>query len=164
MTNEMEKTPIRLERETYRRVVELTPLVSLDLVVRDRVGRVLVGYRRNKPAQGYWFVPGGRVGKNETRREAFGRLTALELGVELSFDRARFVGVFEHLYPDNFTGDPGFGTHYLVLAYTIELEPGQLRLPDGDQHDQYAWFSDEEMLGRDDVHDYSKAYCARLQH
>ena len=164
MTNEEERTPVRLAPETFRQVVELTPLVSLDLVVRDRAGRMLVGYRRNKPAQGCWFVPGGRLGKNETRRDAFARLSRVELGVELSFEGARFMGVFEHLYPDNFLGDPGFGTHYVVLAYAIEADPHLLRLPGGDQHDSYAWLSDDEIDRRDDVHPYSKAYCARLQH
>ena len=151
-----------LPPEIYRTVVELTPLVSIDLIVRDRRGRVLVGYRRNRPAQGYWFVPGGRLGKNETRREAFARLTVDELGVELNIDRARFVGVFEHLYPDNFTGDPRFGTHYVVLAYLIEAGLEQLQLP-ADQHSDYAWLTEEELLRRGDVHDYSKAYCGRLQ-
>lgn len=155
-----------LPPEIYRTVVELTPLVSIDLIVRDRRGRVLVGFRRNRPAQGFWFVPGGRLGKNETRREAFARLTVDELGVELNIDRARFVGVFEHLYPDNFTGDPRFGTHYVVLAYLIEAGAGQLQLPQlpEDQHSEYDWLTEEEMLRRDDVHDYSKAYCGRLQH
>ncbi len=163
ITNEQESTQVLLPPEIYCTVVELTPLVSIDLIVRDRRGRVLVGYRRNRPAQGFWFVPGGRLGKNETRREAFARLTVDELGVELNIDRASFVGVFEHLYPDNFTGDPRFGTHYVVLAYLIEAGAEQLQLPE-DQHSDYAWLTEEEMLRRDDVHDYSKAYCGRLQH
>ena len=78
-----ESTPVRLPPDLFKRVVELTPLVSIDLVVRDESGRMLVGLRANRPAQGYWFVPGGRVGKNETLREAFDRLTGAELGVAL---------------------------------------------------------------------------------
>ena len=162
--NQHEKTPARLPLEAFRTVVELTPLVSLDFLVRDRAGRVLLGYRRNRPAQGSWFVPGGRLGKNETRREAFARLTQLELGVQLDLDRARFIGVFEHLYADNFSGDAQFGTHYVVLAYLIEADLAELRLPGDDQHSDYCWMSDDEMLSRDDVHDYTKAYCASLHH
>ena len=139
--------------------MELTPLVSLDFVVRDPAGRILVGYRRNRPAQGYWFVPGGRVGKNETRRAAFARLTVAELGVELSFDQARFIGVFEHLYNDNFSGTGEFGTHYVVLGYAIETDPALLRLPPDDQHGGYLWLSEAEIQERADVHGYTKAYC-----
>ena len=159
-----EATPVRLPPDVFRSIVELTPLVSIDLVVRDRAGQVLLGYRRNRPAQGSWFVPGGRLGKNETRREAFSRLSQMELGVELDIGRGRFLGVFEHIYPDNFAGDLRFGTHYVVLAYAIEVDPAELQLPGDDQHNGYAWMSEAEMLYRDDVHDYSKAYCASLHH
>lgn len=162
MTNEREKTPVLLPREVFRTVVELTPLGSIDLIVRDRSSRTLLGYRLNRPAQGFWFVPGGRVGKNETLRAAFARLCLAELGVELDFGRTRFVGVFEHLYPDNFSGDSAFGTHYIVLAYSIEADPDELRLP-ADQHNDYTWLTEQEIRQRDDVHHYSKAYCARLQ-
>jgi colanic acid biosynthesis protein WcaH len=163
MINEQERTPARLAPETFLSIVELTPLVSLDFVVRDSAGRMLHGFRRNRPAQGFWFVPGGRLGKNETRRQAFARLSLAELGTELDFARARLIGVFEHLYPDNFAGDPRFGTHYIVLAYAIEAEPAELRLPD-DQHAEYAWLDEGEMLCRDDVHDYSKAYIKEKDH
>ena len=158
-TNKDEKTPVRLAPETFKTVVELTPLVSIDFVVRDREQKILLGYRRNRPAQGYWFVPGGRLGKNETRAEAYRRLTRLELGVELDPSRDRFLGVYEHIYPDNFSGDPGFGTHYVVLAYEVAVEAAHLRLPKQDQHEDYLWLSEAEIMRRDDVHEYSKAYC-----
>lgn len=159
---EGELTPVRLPPDVFRQVVELTPLVSIDLIVRDPAGRILLGYRRNRPAQGFWFVPGGRVGKNETRAEAFARLTQAEIGVELPIGRASFVGVFEHIYADNFADDPRFGTHYVVLAYEIAVDPYELRPPHDDQHDDYLWLSEAEMLSRDDVHPYSKAYCVSL--
>jgi colanic acid biosynthesis protein WcaH len=164
LVNERESTPVRLPHNIFRTIVEYTPLVSLDFVVRDPDGRTLLGYRRNRPAQGFWFVPGGRLGKNETRREAFSRLTVAELGVEIDIARARFLGVYEHLYPDNFSADPAFGTHYVVLAYRLDVEPSELRLPADDQHDGYLWLPPEEMSSRDDVHDYSKAYCVSLHH
>lgn len=156
--NRQERTPVRLPHDQFRTVVELTPLVSLDFVIRDPAGRVLVGYRKNRPAKGYWFVPGGRVGKNETRAAAFARLTGLELGLEMEIGSARFLGVFEHLYEDNFHGDGEFGTHYVVLGYAFEADPESLRLPE-DQHRGYLWLSEEELLARTDVHDYTKAYC-----
>jgi colanic acid biosynthesis protein WcaH len=159
---ERELTPVILPPETYARIVELTPLVSIDLVVRDPAGRILLGYRRNRPAQGFWFVPGGRLGKNELRNEAFLRLSRAELGVDLEIGQARFLGVYEHLYSDNFSADPSFGTHYVVLAYEIEAEAGDLCLPKEDQHEGYLWLTESEIGRRADVHEYSKAYCASL--
>ena len=59
------------------------PLISIDLLVQNEHGEYLLGLRNNRPAQGYWFVPGGRVLKNETLDGAFKRLTFEELGIEL---------------------------------------------------------------------------------
>ncbi|MBW8834431.1 MAG: NUDIX domain-containing protein, partial [Burkholderia sp.] len=88
-------------------VVRLTPLVAIDLLVRDADGRVLLGHRRNRPARGTWFVPGGRILKDETLDAAFSRIADAELGIaKLARSSARFEGVVEHHYSDNFAGEP----------------------------------------------------------
>lgn len=63
-----------LSDETFKSVIQHTPLISIDLIVRNEQGEVLLGKRVNAPAKGYWFVPGGRVRKNETLDDAFVRL------------------------------------------------------------------------------------------
>ena len=50
-----------LRQEDFATVVRSTPLVSLDFIVENSRGEFLLGKRTNRPAQGYWFVPGGRV-------------------------------------------------------------------------------------------------------
>jgi colanic acid biosynthesis protein WcaH len=69
-----------LSRDDFLAVVTLTPLVSIDLVVVDEEGYILVGKRTNEPAYGTWFVPGGRVNKDETLDAAFERIATDELG------------------------------------------------------------------------------------
>jgi colanic acid biosynthesis protein WcaH len=139
-------------------VVRLTPLVAIDLLVRDADGRVLLGHRRNRPARGTWFVPGGRILKDETLDAAFSRIADAELGIaKLARSSARFEGVFEHHYSDNFAGEPGVSTHYIVLAYALSLASAQ---PVGrpDQHSGYLWLTPHQLLARDDVHENTKAY------
>jgi colanic acid biosynthesis protein WcaH len=72
-----------LDGATFKTVIDSTPLISIDLVVRDGEGRVLLGQRLNRPAQGFWFVPGGRILKSESLSSAFRRLTLDELGIEI---------------------------------------------------------------------------------
>ena len=86
-----------LSESTFQTIIGATPLVSIDLIVKNTQGEVLLGYRTNRPAQGYWFVPGGRVQKNERLDKAFLRLTKAELGVSIPRSAATFMGVFEHL-------------------------------------------------------------------
>ena len=146
-----------LERKVFVEVVKLTPLVSIDLIVKDQTGKVLLGRRRNAPAQGKWFVPGGRIRKNETLARAFERICREELGITAEISSARFIGCFEHFYPDNFAGIENIDTHYVVLAYALSIDTLPTSLPDL-QHDDYRWF-DRQTAGSDpQVHAYTRNY------
>lgn len=140
--------------------IRLTPLVSIDLIVRDPQGRVLAGLRSNRPAQNCWFVPGGRICKDERLAEAFQRITRAELGAAKDFSHARFLGVYEHLYEDNFAEVPGLSTHYVVLAYELRLDSLLLELPQ-EQHEEFRWFTVDELLSAPDVHENTKAYFSQ---
>ena len=146
----------RLDKQTFQTVVAHTPLISLDLIVENTDGQVLLGQRLNKPAQGYWFVPGGRVLKDETMTHAFSRLTKEELGIELQLSDATLIGPFEHFYNDNFSGDD-FSTHYVVLGYRVKLDV-LLNLLPKEQHGRYKWFDVTTLLNADDVHLHTKLY------
>jgi colanic acid biosynthesis protein WcaH len=136
----------------------LTPLVSIDLIVSDYSGRVLVGHRRNRPALGTWFVPGGRICKNERLDAAFTRIVDSELGIAgMERSAARFCGLFEHLYADNFAAVDAITTHYVVIAYFLTLE-NTASVGRFDQHSRYIWLTPEALLEREDVHDNTKAY------
>jgi len=148
----------RLPAADFDSVVRLTPLVAIDLIVRSPEGRVLVGRRTNEPAKGRFFVPGGRVTKNETLAAAFRRISLAELGVEKKIEDARFVGVYEHFYATNNHEVAGFGTHYVVLAYELTSTAQDLLLPD-DQHGEFAWLTEAELLRSPEVHENAKAYC-----
>ena len=119
----------RLDTELFKSVVANTPLISVDLIVRNPQGQILLGLRVNRPAQGYWFVPGGRVRKNERLADAFTRLVHEELGLtSYSMQDAQFLGPFEHFYTDNFTGED-FSTHYVVLGYQLDIDAIPAQLP-----------------------------------
>jgi len=145
-----------LDKETFRTVVRSAPLVSIDLVVINSQGQVLLGQRTNRPAQGFWFVPGGRILKNEAMATAFLRLSKAELGFASELGDAEFLGVYEHFYTDNFSGTD-FSTHYVVLGYRLVHDLDLNSLPDA-QHHSYRWFDVAELLASVQVHDNTKAY------
>ena len=148
-----------LDKSTFKTIVDTTPLVSIDLLVRDSEGKILVGKRVNRPAQGYWFVPGGRILKNETIAQAFSRLTEVELGIRLEVLAARYLGLYEHFYDDSiFTDDDdSVSTHYVVSGFEVTLPEGYSALP-YEQHNEYQWLSEEEFVSSDDVHLHSRWY------
>ena len=67
-----------LSKEDFISIVKNTPLVSIDLVIENKEGEILLGWRNNQPAKGYWFVPGGRIRKDENFRKAFNRILKTE--------------------------------------------------------------------------------------
>ncbi|TWX71942.1 GDP-mannose mannosyl hydrolase [Colwellia demingiae] len=139
---------------TFKTVIASTPLISIDLVVKNSEGQILLGKRTNRPAQHYWFVPGGRVLKDEPLEIAFSRI----LKAELSSDKreAKFLGVYQHFYEDNVTVDK-FTTHYIVLAYELFFNESVMKLPT-EQHNEYQWFNKSELLNHDAVHKHTKWY------
>jgi colanic acid biosynthesis protein WcaH len=68
-----------LKEDVFALVVESTPLISIDLVVKSVANKILLGKRINRPAQNFWFVPGGRMYKNEKLDQAFKRIALAEL-------------------------------------------------------------------------------------
>lgn len=48
----------------FSELVKYAPLVAIDLILEDKEKKIILGKRLNKPAQGYYFVPGGRIHKN----------------------------------------------------------------------------------------------------
>ncbi|MES0303128.1 GDP-mannose mannosyl hydrolase [Citrobacter sedlakii] len=147
---------MRLESHLFKIIIENTPLISIDLIVRDYNHKVLLGRRQNRPAKNFWFVPGGRVLKDEPLEEAFKRITFEELGRQYYSREANFLGIYEHFYNDNFFNSE-FTTHYIVLGYEINLSEVTLDLPTI-QHDTYKWFDVDMLLKSAIVHPYTKNY------
>lgn len=147
-----------LENEPFLNMVASMPLVSVDLVVVRGGCEVLLGLRNNRPAQGYWFVPGGRVLKDERRADALSRVALRELGLNLAEQPPAFIGPFEHFYTDCFAGEVGVSTHYVVLAHRVEVPVGFEVQAGDDQHSALRWWPIDQAAHDPAVHDYSRAY------
>jgi colanic acid biosynthesis protein WcaH len=141
-------------------VIRLAPLIAIDLVIRNSRDEVLLGLRNNEPAKGCYFVPGGMVMKNERLAAAFSRLLKNETDFAASLDDARLIGVFEHFYDNNRSGNHGYGTHYVVLGYEFKWTAAAPPKAD-DQHSELRWWSVAELLACNRVHDNTKAYFRR---
>jgi colanic acid biosynthesis protein WcaH len=144
-----------LTPEQFLQVVESAPLVSIDLILRDESGAVLLGRRVNRPAQGFWFVPGGRIWKGEKIMDAMKRIASREIGHTL--DEPKLMGAYDHFYDDNYLKVPGINTHYVVLAYEGSWPNGREAVGD-DQHSEMRWWSVKELLAAADVHENTKRY------
>ena len=151
-----------LEPDVFNHVVKHTPLIAIDIVAVEN-GRVLVGKRLNKPAKNFYFVPGGRICKGERFDDAFKRISQGELGVELTRENCRFLGMYDHMYEDS-ANDDNISTHYVVAAYAVDLDFDLLDVEKlQTQHSQVKMFSFEEILDSVSVHENTKVYIRKLQ-
>lgn len=146
--------------ENFLAVIDSTPLVSMDLLLENKDGRVLLGKRMNKPAKGYWFVPGGRIRKNESLSDAIIRISTTELGVEFTIDQVKLIGAFDHIYSDNFADKEGINTHYVALGYQINVKD-HLNIKPDKQHSDIKWWTKQDLLKDESVHQNTKLYFQR---
>jgi len=143
-----------ISAEDWYTIVASVPIVSVDLVISRDEG-VILGRRTNEPAKGYWFVPGGRVYKGETRREAVHRVASEELGVDVEIVES--LGAFEHRYD---TADvPGVDSkHYLANGYVVKIVDGEAVVDSGlesdDQHETVRVFREPPEPCHEYVRDY----------
>jgi colanic acid biosynthesis protein WcaH len=163
MSDPPHSTASRPDQEVFLTVIANTPLVSIDLVVRNDEGKVLVGRRNNEPARGTWFVPGGRIWKDETLDEAYHRIATVELGPGdwVRID-AQLMGAYTHRYPTNFAEVPGISTHYVVLAHLLDVD-ALSDLP-VDQHSAYLWVDHADLDDPPDggIHENTAVYLREL--
>lgn len=145
-----------LDKNKFKFIVANTPLISIDLIIKNEWNQFLLGLRKNRPAQESWFVPGGRVLKGESLDKAFERLTAAEIGNAFALQKAEFRGVFQHFYDDSVMSKT-ISTHYVVLAYELSVKLSDLNLPE-EQHSDYKWFKTLDILEDDCVHKHTKWY------
>jgi colanic acid biosynthesis protein WcaH len=144
----------------FERAVEALPLVSVDWVILNTDGQILLGQRRNAPARHWWFTPGGRVRKNESLSRCLQRVALAELGL-LAGDvhGAKLMGVWDHFYEDS-AFSTEVSTHYVNLPHVLQLEHMfRLNVLPLDQHISWRWQDVHAAAVAHDVHPYVQTYA-----
>ncbi|NRB41791.1 MAG: GDP-mannose mannosyl hydrolase [Pseudomonadales bacterium] len=148
-----------MNTEKFLEIVDSTPLVSIDIILQNCAEEVLLGRRLNRPAKGYWFVPGGRIRKNETLKDAMLRISSVELGFEIALEDTELLGAYDHIYEDNFSAKEGVNTHYVALGHKASMHKGQ-SIDFDSQHSEIRWWSVSELMESELVHENTKKYFA----
>ena len=155
-----------LENKLFKNIVEFSPLIAIDLCILSEVS-ILLGKRKNAPAQDCFFVPGGRIRKNETIENAFNRILQQELNLRIiNKKEKKLLDIYEHFYTDNFLNNKEFSTHYVVLTYVIyysNLDKIDM-VKRNEQHSKYIWHNlDQNNQENFKIHDYTKIYLSHIK-
>ena len=157
-----------LKTEQFQLALRLVPLVSIDLCILSPEDDILLGLRKNRPAKGYWFTPGGRVRKGETLASAVARIFLDELGLGIDhFPVGKLMGVWDHLFSESVFKD-NEPTHYVNIPYLYKIDSGNRHkinqcLSCSGQHSRWSWVSLNSEKSNLPIHHYAYKYIEWIQ-
>lgn len=122
-----------IDKDLYRQIVQVMPISCVDLIVTNDYGQVLLARRRNEPAMGEWWFPGGRVHYLETRVDAAMRKLREECGLES--DQLVELGAFDVIVESS---DNGSKLHGITTLYSARVGGDQTFILDS-QNSEAEW-------------------------
>jgi colanic acid biosynthesis protein WcaH len=155
----------KLSDDEFLDIIKKTPLVAIDLVIQNKNGHVFIGKRVNDPAKDFWFVPGGRIRKNELFYHALIRLMKEELGLEHFNGSYTTLGIYDHMYDTCFyKPDPKTtSTHYVVIGVKLQVNDNDIDCSKIlDQHSCYRWVDIQSLLIDQNIHQNTKNYFINI--
>jgi colanic acid biosynthesis protein WcaH len=106
--------PARFIPDTlYHQILENVPIACVDIAVVAR-GAVLLVKRKDPPAKGQWWLPGGRVLKGEMMRETAQRKAREEAGLVCHV--GPLIHTAETVFPD---GPAGISVHSINCCFFL---------------------------------------------
>jgi ADP-ribose pyrophosphatase YjhB (NUDIX family) len=75
-----------LGEELFLLVSKLTPMVNVDLLIKDKYGKTLLVWREDRYYPAGWHVPGGIVRFQEHWSERVHQVASSELGMKVAFN------------------------------------------------------------------------------
>lgn len=106
-----------IPQDLYDQILENMPIACVDIaIIAD--GAVLLVRRKDAPARDQWWVPGGRVHKGETMREAALRKAREEVGLECHV--GPIVHTAETIFPDGPNGIPVHSINSCFFMYPVD--------------------------------------------
>lgn len=133
--------------ELYKEILKVIPFVCVDIVIKNG-DTFLLAKRLNKPAQGQWFFPGGRVIKNEELEAAAHRKLKQETGLSGVIEKV--LGVDSTMFSDGPYGDSIHSVNVVFLV--TPTDPDTIIL--NNQNGAYQWYTHID----DSWHPYVKKF------
>lgn len=119
--------------ELYQEILRRMPIACVDIAIVAN-GSVLMVKRNDPPAQGEWWLPGGRVIKGETMKETARRKAWEEVGLECHV--GPIVHTAETIFPDGPAGIPVHSINSCFLLYP-SADSNSVKL---DEHsEEFRW-------------------------
>ena len=112
-----------LPEDVFLFVSSVTPMINVDLLVRDTAGRILLSWRDDALCGTGWHIPGGVVRFQERLLDRLRKTALAELGCEVLLEDPE-PEFLEFIRPDG----PRERSHFVTFLYRCRLPAGQEEL------------------------------------
>ncbi|MCG3209168.1 MAG: GDP-mannose mannosyl hydrolase [Anaerolineae bacterium] len=117
----------------YHQILERLPIACVDIAIVAG-GAVLLVKRKDQPARGQWWVPGGRVLKGEMMKETAVRKAREEVGIECHV--GPIIHTAETIFPD---GPNDIPVHSINSCFFLYPANPDFKPQLDDHHAEYRW-------------------------
>jgi colanic acid biosynthesis protein WcaH len=117
----------------YKQIIGNVPIACVDIAIVAR-GAVLLVRRKDAPAKGQFWLPGGRVLKGEMMKDAAARKAREEVGVECHV--GPIVHTAETIFPD---GPGGISVHSINSCFFMYPTQPDFEPALDDHHEDLKW-------------------------
>lgn len=104
-----------LPEEIFIFATQITPMVNVDLLVRDKEGRILLSWRNDEYCGTGWHVPGGIIRFKESANHRIEQVALNELGCRVKHGNEPVE--IKELISDNVAR-----SHFITLVYECEID------------------------------------------
>jgi len=112
----------------YKQITASMPITSVEAMI-VKGGALLLMKRKNSPAKGEWWLPGGMVRKGDTFEGTLLREVKEETGLDVGV--VRFVGVYNRIFPER---------HDITIVYLCGCKDQKAEVVMDSEHSEYRFF------------------------
>ena len=105
-----------LPDDLFHYISSTTPIINVDLLLKDKNGRTLLSWRNDKFHEQGWHVPGGIIRFKETIKERINEVARIEIGTFLDSYNPEPIAINEV-----FNHEHEVRSHFISLLYRCSL-------------------------------------------
>ena len=138
-----------IEESFYKKIIQVLPIICVDIIIKNKDGRYLLVKRNNEPLKDEWWVVGGRIHHNETVEDAARRKVFEEAGITPKLLNP--IGYFDGIFNENSFGVEGpYHAMSIVFETTLDKSPNVIL----DQQSS-EWMWSDKLPSKLEIHYYS---------
>jgi colanic acid biosynthesis protein WcaH len=130
-----------IETDLYNKIIDVLPIICVDGFIFNDNNEVLLLKRLQYPAMNEWWVPGGRVLKNEKLINAINRKIKEEINLE--FEIVNQCGITETIFDKK---------HTINICYLLKLIGNNIPEINYSEHSEYGWFNLNNLPSELNIH------------